>query len=86
MVGRDLEWLGEEEHAEPYEKQWNESANENLDMVGIHYDYDVSKEAEKSRDYREQMEHTWANMLNTYGESMAYTTYGMSFFLKSKLI
>jgi len=59
MVGRDLEWLGEEEYAEPYEKQWNENANENPDMVGIDYDYDVSKEAKKSRDYREWMEGTY---------------------------
>jgi hypothetical protein len=35
MVGRDLEWLGEEEYAEPYEEDWKENANENVDVVGI---------------------------------------------------
>ena len=50
MVGRDLECLGEEECAEPYEDDWIENANENVDMVGINYDCDVRKEAEKSRD------------------------------------
>jgi len=59
MVGRDLEWLGEEEYAEPYEEDWKENANENVDMVGINYDCDVSKEAEKSRDYREKIEGTY---------------------------
>jgi hypothetical protein len=59
MVGRNLEWLGEEEYAEPYEYDGIENANENVDMVGINYDCDVSKEAKKSRDSRERMEGTY---------------------------
>jgi len=59
MIDRDLEWLGEEEYAQLYEEEIKSHDENMLAWSGFDVDVDISKEAKRSRGYRE-----WFN--NTY--------------------